>query len=108
MENDLLGDPNNPDDPWDMGDEGPPAWWVDGLPPPEPPRVVQSYRDRLEDLETLYKTWETPPKEALGMIQLLRAALDDHDRRYAAKEGVEMTPEGVRFRTPSADASPTI
>ena len=98
MEVDLLGDPNNPDDPWDMGDEGPPAWWVDGLPPPEPPRVVQGYRDRLEDLETLLDSWETPPKEALGMIQLLRAALDDHDRRYAEKEGVEQTREGVRFR----------
>ena len=101
MEVDLLGDPNNPDDPWGMwedGGDGPPAFWVDGLPPPEPPRVVQGYRDRLEDLETLLNSWETPPKEALGMIQLLRAALDDHDRRHAAKEGVEMTPEGVRFR----------
>ena len=98
IENDLLGDPDNPDDPWDLGDEGPPPWWVDGLPPPEPPRVVQGYRDRLEDLEELLESWETPPEEALGMIQLLRTALDDHDRRYAAKEGVELTPEGVRFR----------
>ena len=74
------------------------------MPPPEPPRIVQGYRERLEDLEELLKSWETPSEEALGMIQLLRAELDDHDRRYAAGGGVEMVPGGgVRQRTPESE-----
>ena len=84
MTDDLLGDMDNPDDPWHMEAEGgAPPWWADAkTPPPEPPRVVQGYRDRLDDLKEIFDSWETPNQAALAMIDYLMAVLDDHDRRY--------------------------
>ena len=84
----MFGDPDNPDDPWDLGDEGPPPWWVDGKPPPEPPRITAMFRQRLDDLEGAINSWETPNREALDLIAMLRFELDDHDDRYAAGEGM--------------------
>ena len=79
---DLLGDFENPDDPWHWEGKVPPFWEDAKTPPPEPDRVVKGYRDRLNDLKKIFDSWETPNQAALAMIDHLMAVLKDHNRRY--------------------------